>query len=192
MSALAQTKPYITPEQYLIFEREALDQRHEYFDGEIFIKEGGTYRHNLISIAIIGMAYSQLINSSYEMFASNMRVKVEQTSAYIYPDIAAVSENPQFEDQEFDTLLNPILIIEILSKGTENNDRGKKFENYRKIKSLREYLLVSQEEIHIEHFQRQDDNSWTFRDYTLPEEMIILSSINVQLVLADIYAKITF
>jgi len=192
MSALPKTKHYITPEEYLIFEREALDQRHEYFDGEIFIKEGGSYRHNLISVAIQGIAYSQLINSACEILAANMRVKVEQTSAYIYPDIVAISENPQFEDQVFDTLLNPVVIIEILSKSTENDDRGKKFKNYRKIKLLQEYLLVSQEEIHVEHYQRQDNNSWTFKEYALPEEKITLSSINAQLTLADIYAKITF
>jgi Uma2 family endonuclease len=192
VSALPKTKHYITPEEYLIFERECIDQKHEYFDGEIFAMSGASRRHNLISISITGNLYSQLRDRDCEMYAADMRVKIPETELYTYPDIVVVCGEPEFEDQVFDTLLNPVVIIEILSKSTENYDRGKKFENYRKIKSLQEYLLVSQEEIHVEHYQRQDNNSWTFREYALPEEKIILSSINAQLTLADIYAKITF
>jgi|WetSurMetagenome_2_1015567.scaffolds.fasta_scaffold14528_3 Uma2 family endonuclease len=192
MSALVQTKHYITPEEYLMFEREALDQRHEYFDGEIFAMSGASFRHTLISSAITGIFYNQLHGRNCSAVSSDLRVKIPDTGLYTYPDIVVVCGEPEFEDQVFDTLLNPVVIIEILSKSTENYDRGKKFENYRKIKSLQEYLLISQEEIHIEHYQRQDNNVWTFKEYTLPEEKIILSSINAQLVLADIYAKITF
>lgn len=192
MSALAQTRPYITPEEYLAFERECIDQKHEYFEGEIFAMSGASFRHTLISSAITGIFYNQFLARNCSAVSSDLRVNIPETGLYTYPDIVVVCGEPQFEDQVFDTLLNPVVIIEILSKSTENYDRGKKFEHYRKIKSLQEYLLISQEEIHIEHYQRQDNNSWTFREYALPEEKIILSSTNAQLTLADIYAKITF
>ncbi len=192
MSALPKTKHYITPEEYLAFERECIDQKHEYFDGEIFAMSGASFRHTLISSAITGMFYNQFQGRDCNAVSSDLRVKIPKTGLYTYPDIVVVCGEPEFEDQVFDTLLNPVVIIEILSKSTENYDRGKKFENYRKIKSLQEYLLVSQEEIHVEHYQRQDNNSWTFKEYALPEEKITLSSINAQLTLADIYAKITF
>jgi Uma2 family endonuclease len=192
MSALPKTKHYITPKEYLAFERECVDQKHEYFDGEIFAMSGASFRHTLISSAITGIFYNQFLGRNCSAVSSDLRVKISETGLYTYPDIIVVCGEPEFEDQVFDTLLNPVIIIEILSKSTENYDRGKKFENYRKIKSLQEYLLVSQEEIHIDHYQRQNNQIWTFQSYTLPEEKIILSSINAQLILADVYAKITF
>jgi Uma2 family endonuclease len=192
MSALPKTKHYITPEEYLTFERECIDQKHEYFDGEIFAMSGASRRHNLISINITGNLYPQLKNRSCEMYAADMRVNICASGLYTYPDIVVVCGEPEFEDQIFDTLLNPVIIIEILSKSTENYERGKKFENYRKIKSLQEYLLVSQEEIHVDHYQRQTNQLWTFQSYTSPEEKIILTSVNAELILADVYAKITF
>jgi len=192
MSALPKTKHYITPEEYLAFERECIDQKHEYFDGEIFAMSGASFRHTLIAASLGRMINNQLFKRNCSAVSSDLRVNIPETGLYTYPDIVVVCGEPEFEDQVFDTLLNPVIIIEILSKSTENYDRGKKFENYRKIKSLQEYLLVSQEEIHIEHYQRQDNNVWTFKEYTLPEEKIILTSVNAQLILADTYAKITF
>ncbi|MEY3220522.1 MAG: hypothetical protein RIT27_1879 [Pseudomonadota bacterium] len=192
MSALAQTKSYLTPEEYLTFERECVEQKHEYFEGEIFAMSGASYRHNLISASIGRVLNNQFLGRNCNAVSSDLRVKINETGLYTYPDVIVVCGEPEFEDQVFDTLLNPVIIIEILSKNTENYDRGKKFEHYRLIDSLQEYLLISQEKPYIEHFQRQDNKIWTFRDYTLPEEMIVLSSINAQLVLMDIYAKITF
>lgn len=192
MNTALKIKPYLTPEEYLAFERECIDQKHEYFDGEIFAMSGASRRHNLISFALAGIFYTQFNGRNCEAYIGDMRVKIPESELYTYPDIVLVCGEPEFEDQVFDTLLNPVVIIEVLSKSTENYDRGKKFENYRKIKSLQEYILVSQEEIHIEHYQRQDNNSWTFKEYTLSEEKIILSSINAQLILADVYAKIIF
>jgi len=192
MSALAQTKPYLMPEEYLAFERESIEQKHEYFEGDIFAMGGASRRHNLISFVIAGIFYNQLGERSCEVYLNDMRVKIKESGLYTYPDIVAICGEPQFEDQVFDTLLNPTVIIEILSKSTENYDRGKKFEHYRLIDSLQEYLLISQEKPYIEHFQRQDNKIWTFRDYTLLEETLTISSINVKINLEDIYAKITF
>jgi Uma2 family endonuclease len=192
MSALPRTKHYITPEEYLAFERECIDQKHEYFDGEIFAMSGASRRHNLISFAISGVLFNALEDRDCEAYISEMRVKIPETGLYTYPDIVVVCEEPELEDQVFDTLLNPTVIIEILSKSTENYDRGKKFEHYRTIKSLQEYLLISQEKMFVEYYQRQRNHRWIFETYSQPEEKIILSSIEVEFYLRDIYKKINF
>ncbi len=192
MSALPKTKHYITPEEYLAFERECIDQKHEYFDGEIFAMSGASRRHNLISISVTGNLYSQLKDRNFEMYAADMRVNIPETGLYTYPDVTVVCGEPEFEDQVFDTLLNPTVIIEILSKNTENYDRGKKFEHYRTIKSLQEYLLISQGKMFVEHYQRQHDHRWIFETFSQPEEKIILPSIKVEFSLKDIYERINF
>jgi len=192
MSALPKTKHYIIPEEYLIFERECIDQKHEYFDGEIFAMSSASRRHNIISFTISGLLFNTLNRRNCEAYIGEMRVKIPETGLYTYPDIVVVCEEPELEDQVFDTLLNPSVIIEILSNSTENYDRGKKFEHYRTIKSLQEYLLISQGKMFVEHYQRQYDHRWIFETFSQPEEKIILPSIKVEFSLKDIYEKINF
>jgi Uma2 family endonuclease len=124
------------------------------------------------------------------MYAGDMRVKVSPTGLYTYPDVIVACEEPQFEDAEVDTLLNPTLIVEVLSPSTEDYDRGTKFEHYRTLPSLQEYLLISQDKIHIVHYTRQADATWVLSETNRQEDLIHLPSIACDLSVAEIYAKV--
>jgi Uma2 family endonuclease len=133
----------------------------------------------------------QLKNAPSEVYASMMRLRVN-TQDYVYPDVIVVSGKPQLEDDHLDTLLNPNVIIEVLSPPTEQYDRGKKFQNYRTLPSLEEYLLVSQDTPRIERYLRQNDGQWLFSDTTGLEASLELPSIGCTLSLSDVYNKVTF
>lgn len=184
-----QPQPRITPEEYLALERRALD-KSEYLDGEIFPMPGASRKHNLVCVNITIVLGSQLRQSPYEMYAGDMRVKVSPTGLYTYPDVIVVCDEPQFEDNQMDTLLNPTLIVEVLSPSTEDYDRGGKFEHYRALPSLQEYLLVAQDRCHIVHYTRQKDGTWLLAETTRIEEHLHLPSIDCNLSLAEVYAKV--
>jgi Uma2 family endonuclease len=136
---------------------------------------------------------NQLRGKGCETYLNEMRVKIPSTNNYTYPDVTIVcGEDAELEDDEFDTLLNPILIVEVLSPSTENYDRGKKFQSYRTLASLREYVLVSQDKQQIEHYIRQDDGQWLLSDTTDIDAIVTLPSINCTLKLADVYENINF
>lgn len=121
-----------------------------------------------------------------------MRVKVSPTGLYTYPDVVVVRDEPQFEDAQGDILLNPTLIVEVLSPSTEDYDRGTKFEHYRTLASLQEYLLVSQDTVHIVHYTRQPENTWMLAETTRLTDTIVLPSIAATLVVAEVYEKVSF
>lgn len=187
----SQPNPKFTPKEYLSIERKA-EYKSEYFDGEIFAMTGASRRHNLISTNVITTLNKQIENRPCELYASDMRVRIPQTGIYTYPDIVVVCEEPQFEDEELDTLLNPLLIIEILSKTTENYDRGEKFEHYRSIDSLREYTLIAQKKCHIMHYVKQADSSWLLSETKSIDDILQLPSVNCELALVDVYRKVKF
>jgi Uma2 family endonuclease len=187
MSLQPQTR--FTAEEYLALERKAL-YKSEYLHGEIFPMPGASREHNLICVNITILLGVQLRQSSYEMYAGDMRVKVSPTGLYTYPDVIVACEEPQFEDAEVDTLLNPTLIVEVLSPSTEDYDRGTKFEHYRTLPSLQEYLLISQDKIHIVHYTRQADATWVLSETNRQEDRIHLPSIVCDLSVAEIYAKV--
>ncbi|MBI3249121.1 MAG: Uma2 family endonuclease [Deltaproteobacteria bacterium] len=184
-----QPQPRITPEEYLALERKAL-YKSEYLDGEVFAMSGASREHNLISFNISGELHPQLRHRSCEAYTNDMRVKISPTGLYTYPDVIVVCDEPQFEDAEVDTLLNPTLIVEVLSPSTEDYDRGGKFEYYRTLPSLREYLLVAQDRCHIVHYTRQKDGTWLLAETTRIEDQLRLPSINCNLSLAEVYAKV--
>lgn len=187
---LAQRKPeFYTPEEYLEFERDS-DARHEYANGEIFEMAGGSKRHNGISANIVRLLGNQLLERDCTVYGSDMRVKITSTGKYTYPDIVAVCGEELFEDENEDTLLNPMLIIEVLSTSTEGYDRGGKFENYQTIESFSEYVLIAQEPFRIEQFVRKEQNVWMYFEFRKPDDVIKLNSIDCELVLQDIYHKI--
>jgi Uma2 family endonuclease len=186
----AQTKSsFISPEEYLALERKA-EYKSEYFGGEIFAMAGGSKRHNAIAANIIGELRSQLKKRPCLVYPSDMRVKVSKTGLYTYPDVIVVCEEELFEDEEEDTVLNPVLIVEVLSDSTEAYDRGKKFEHYRQIDSLLEYLLVAQDHHRVEQFTKQKDGRWIFAEASSLEDTIKLASIGCELALEEIYDKI--
>jgi Uma2 family endonuclease len=186
-----QLKVRITPEEYLALERKA-EIKSEYLDGEMFAMSGATFEHITIVVNITTEINTQLIDRPCRVFATDLRVKVSSTGLYTYPDIVAVCEEPQNEDDHFDTLLNPQLIIEVLSESTEGYDRGKKFAHYRMIKSLREYVLVSQTECRIEKYSRQEGGNWLYRECSDPEGSIELPSVACRLSLSRVYHKVDF
>lgn len=184
-----QRKTLLTPEEYLAIERRS-EIKHEYFAGEMFAMMGASKRHNLIAANIIRLLGNQLLDRSCKVYPSDMRVKVSATGKYTYPDVVVACEEEQFDDQENDTLLNPVVVFEVLSASTEAYDRGKKFEQYQNIESLTEYLLVAQEPFRIEQYVRRSDREWGYSEYHAAEDIETLSVIGCQLALKDVYAKV--
>src|ERR1017187_4222773 len=152
-------KTYLTPEQYLEIERKA-EFKSEYFHGEMFAMSGAREGHNLIVWNLSAELHRQLRAKPCRAYMNDMRVLVNATGLYTYPDVAAVCGEPQFLDENRDTLLNPSLIVEVLSPSTEAYDRGRKFEHYRSVESVSEYLLVSSERVSAELYSRQPDGRW--------------------------------
>jgi Uma2 family endonuclease len=180
---------FVTPQEYLTFERQS-EEKHEYYDGEIFAMAGASDEHNTIAGNTFASLHAQIRKRPCKVYSGDMRVKTYSTTLYTYPDVTVVCDTPKFEDAEVDTLLNPNVIIEVLSPSTENYDRGKKFQHYRTLDSLQEYLLVSQESVRIEHYVRQG-NQWILTDAASLDAALTLPSINCTLALADVYEKVT-
>lgn len=186
----SQPKTKFTPEEYLAIDRQS-EYKHEYFNGEIFAMTGASRRHNLISVNVAGSLNVQLTDRECEVYASDMRVKVNPTGLYTYPDVVVVCGAPQFDDKEIDTLLNPTVVIEVLSKTTEGYDRGDKSEHYRTIESLAEIVLIAQDKHHVEHYNRQTGNQWLLSETNRLPDKITLTSISCELSLSDIYRKVS-
>jgi len=186
-----QPKPYISPEEYLAKERVA-DYKSEYYKGEIFAFAGASREHNTIVINLIIKLAPRLRKNNCEIYSNDMRVNVNATGLYTYPDVVVVCGSPQFEDDEYDTLLNPTVLIEVLSPSTEDYDRGAKFEHYRTIGSLSDYILVAQHKIHVERYVRQSDRSWLFSEFKSAKDKFQIQSIGCELSVAEIYEKVEF
>jgi len=189
MSAIPKTK--LTPDEYLKFERKS-EVKHGYFAGEIFAMSGAKRNHNKIVGNLSGLVWQHLKEKDCEFYPTDMRVFVPATGLYTYPDLVVVCGEPKFQDEVFDTLLNPILLIEVLSDSTEGYDRGKKFQHYRSIESLREYVLVSQDEARIEKYVKQGDGFWVLSEAVGLESEIEFSSIECRIALSEVYDKIDF
>ncbi len=187
---LAKQKPKLhTSEEYLEMERDS-EVRHEYLDGEIFEMAGTNRRHNVISINLIRLIGNQILDRECNVYGSDMRVKILQANSYTYPDVVVICGEELFEDETEDTLINPMLIIEVLSKSTEAYDRGTKFESYQTIESFREYVLVTQDPFRVEQFVRKEENVWTYFEFRKADEIVRLNSIECELSLSDIYHKL--
>ena len=186
---------HITPEEYIAFERkwipDAETVRNEYVEGKLISMSGASFAHNIITINISTALHVQLKGSGCETFANEMRVSSPHTSSYFYPDVGVVCDEPRFEDDVFDILLNPIVIIEVLSPSTEAYDRGEKFSHYRQIESLKEYILISQDKVNVERYLRNTDE-WIFYDYQELDRQLPLTSIQCEVPLQEIYDRVTF
>jgi Uma2 family endonuclease len=182
-------KTFLTPEQYLAIERKA-EYKSEYFRGEMFAMSGAQREHILVAGNLYAALHQQLRSHPCEVYNSDMRVRVSATGLYTYPDVTVVCAAPQFLDAQVDTLLNPTLIVEVLSPSTEAYDRGRKFDHYRSIESLQEYLLVASDRAHADLYTRQPDGRWILTSAEGPEGTLTLGSIDCRLNLADIYEKI--
>lgn len=180
----------LTPAEYLARERAALT-KSEYVDGEVIPMVGASREHNLVSMNIGSILIRQLWDTDYEVYTNDMRVRVDPDGPYVYPDVVVVCGEPQFEDDEVDTLLNPTLIVEVLSDSTEAYDRGDKFARYRRLDSLTDYVLAAQDEIVLEHFQRTPENTWELKtEIRSAGETLEIPSINCRLAADDVYHKV--
>lgn len=189
--AVAQNVPRLSEADYLRVEREA-DFRSEYFDGEMFAMAGGTRAHSLIATNLLRELSSRLKDTDCVTYNTDLRIKVEATGLLTYPDVSIACGEQRFLDETEDTLLNPTVIIEVLSDSTEAYDRGKKFEHYRQLRSLQEYLLVSQKEPRLEQFVRQANGEWTLKEAAGLNAEIQLNSLGIVLRLAEVFAKVQF
>ena len=182
---------FVTPREYLELERKS-EIRSEYIAGRIFVMSGASRRHNLIAVNLSREVSSQLRGKPCEAYVSDMRVKVAPTGMYTYPDIVAVCGEPRFEDAQVDTLLNPTVIIEVLSESTEAYDRGEKFAHYRRLETLREYVLVAQDKVRIEHYRRQEGGEWVLSEVSDAASTLHLPSIDCHVGVGAIYEKVEF
>jgi Uma2 family endonuclease len=185
-----QVKP-VSPEEYLALERQA-ENKHEYVDGEIFAWAGASRKHNVIAGNIITSLNGQLRGKPCEVYPGEMRVKAPASRAYVYPDVTVICDEPQFEDDYVDTLLNPSVVFEVLSKSTESYNRLARSAYYRTIQSLSEYLLVAQEEYRVEQYVKQAAGRWLLTEVRSLESVIELESIGCSLALRDIFDRISF
>jgi len=186
----AAPKRKLTPEEYLAIER-ASPFKSEFYHGEMFAMAGARYLHNRVLANLYRLVGNQLEGSPCFVLPNDMRVKVPKSS-YFYPDLLIVCGKPQFEDNIFDTLLNPQVILEVLSDTTERFDRGGKFDEYCNIVSLKEYVLVSQDKMQIQRFIRQAENHWDMRIFKDGTGDFSLETVKVTIPLIDIYAGVEF
>ena len=188
MSTVAST--FLTPQEYLERER-AAERKSEYFAGEMFAMAGASFAHVVIVTNLVVELGSRLRQKPCGVYSTDLRLATGASGLYTYPDLMVVCGKPAFIDSYLDTVTNPIVLIEVLSESTKNYDRGQKFESYRAIPSLMEYMTVSQDKIHVEIHTRQPDNSWLLRELD-NSGPVKLQSIGVELQLADIYEKVEF
>jgi len=177
-----------TAEEYLAWER-LQPTKHEFFQGEIVAMPATTLAHGRVVVNIGAELRSALREKPCEVLISNMRIKVPATGLYTYPDALIVCGKAELEDEARDTLLNPKVLVEVLSEESERYDRGKKFEQYRSIASLSEYILAAQDQVLVEHFSRQPDGSWLLRE-ARSGGRVTLPSIDCTIEVDEIYVKV--
>src|SRR5205085_7438985 len=182
---------YLSPDEYLAIERKA-EFKSEYVDGVLYAMAGGSERHNLIAGNTLTALNNQLREVACRVYPSDLKIRMPNSRRFFYPDVSVVCGETQFADEERDVILNPILIVEVLSESTAAFDRGKKFQSYQQIEALQEYLLVSQDEFVVEHFLRQEDQHWLYTKVSVPDSYVVLPTLRCQLTLSAIYNKVTW
>ena len=190
MIAQVETKTY-TAQEYLELEINSQD-RHEFINGEIVMMAGGTPNHNEITSILNAILRVSLKGKPYSIFASDQRLWVPQLNNYTYPDMMVVAKPIELQSGRTDTITNPLLIAEVLSKGTKAYDRDEKFAAYRTIPSFQEYLLIDQYRLQVEQYSKTDANKWIFSEYSCMGDRLTLTSIPVEISLADLYENIEF
>jgi Uma2 family endonuclease len=177
----------MTPGEYLAFERVS-DERHEYVDGEIFALAGGTREHNLIAANVTRELGNALLERPCEVYGSDQKINAA-AGKYHYPDASVICGPPVFADASRDVMLNPRVIVEVLSESTERYDRGDKFASYRAIATFADYVLVSQTAVLVEHFHRLPDGTWLYRPLG-PGEQLVLPSLDCAIPVDRLYLKV--
>lgn len=186
--AAGQLKLY-SSEEYLELEVQA-DTRSEYRQGEIVPMTGGTPEHNKLASALNALLWFGLRGKPYSVFVTDQRLWVPASDLYTYPNVMAISDPVELKPGRKDTVINPVLIAEMLSDSTKDYDRGEKFEAYRTIPTLQEYLLIDQTRTHVEQYVKQSEHQWLFTEYGSVGDRVALSSVPVVLDLTDLYANV--
>lgn len=181
----------ITATQYLARERKA-DFKSEYFQGEVFAMAGGSPSHSLIGANVVRATGNQLDGKTCRVFNSDLRIKVQASGLYTYPDASIVCGELQFDDEQQDTVTNPTVIVEVLSDSTEKYDRGRKSAHYRTIDSVQVILLIAQDARHVECYTRQAEDAWLLREYLSLEDAVNLDGIGISLSMSEIYRGVEF
>ncbi len=182
--------PTLTPAEYLAVERQQTDAKHEYLHGQITAMSGASREHNLIVGNAFASLHAQLRGRGCEVYSNDMRVHIPATGLYTYPDIAALCAEPEFEDDQFDTLINPLVIIEVLSSSTEAYGRGDKFVHYRSIDSLQAYMLIAQDRPLIELFEQGTDGRWVLNEAQGLDSRLELEALGCVLELSEVYERV--
>jgi Uma2 family endonuclease len=185
-----QTEKVYTAEDYLKFERRDAGKQ-EYSNGKVLNSPGSSRRHNLIGSNTTIAIGSRVRGHKCEVYVNDMRVKLAPHN-YCYPDVVVVNGEPAFEGKELDILLNPTVIVEIMSRATLNHDKTEKLDRYLAMESVREILLVKEEEMRVEHYHKQTQNQWTYKIYGNREDIISIESVNCKISLSEIYSQIKF
>lgn len=186
---MQETQPWVSPQEYLHLERRAAT-KSEYFNGQIYALAGASPRHTAIAANVITALHARFKGRPCTVHTGDLRVKASPTGLYTYPDVVVVCGQPRFDDAQKDTLLNPTLIVEVLSESTEAYDRGRKFDHYRRIESLTDYLLIAQDAALIEHRSRQSVDQWLVGFYMGLETSVPLPSLDCSLPLVEAYDKV--
>jgi Uma2 family endonuclease len=188
--AVARLRPKLySAAEYLALE-EAAEQRQEYYQGEIFAMAGGSFNHEMIAGNLYAALHSFARANGCFAFTSNMRLMVEAHDLYTYPDAMLVCGKPKFLPGRTDTVLNPLLLVEVLSKSTQNYDRGQKFEFYRSITTFAEYLLVDQDRIYLEHYHRLALGSWQLTEYREIDAAVKLQTVDLTIPVRQLYEQV--
>jgi len=182
---------YLAAEEYLEAERKATE-KHELMNGKIITMTGASLNHNRIVGNLIGEVHHFLKGKSCEVFPSDLRVNIPSTNSFCYPDLTIVCGKPELLDEHFDNLLNPAVIIEVLSPSTESYDRGNKLFTYQQIASFKEYILIDSSSINIQTIIKKDDGLWKFESVADPAAFITISTIGQEILLSDIYYGVNF
>ena len=183
-----QPKHLLTPEEYLEIERKA-EFKSEYYQGEMFAMSGAAWEHNMIVGGVIRVLGQQTLMGACAVSPSDIRIKVTATGLYTYPDVVVVCGQPEFADNRRDTVLNPTLIVEVLSSSTEAYDRGRKFEQYQTLESLKAYLMLASDRIHADLYTRQPSGEWLLRAIDRPGDTLEIESIRCRFTLSEVYLK---
>lgn len=184
----AYSKKFYSIEEYLQMENEAVE-KHEYYQGEIFAMSGAGNRPNIISINIIASLFNSLKGKSCQPFGSDMRIHIPQNTLFTYTDISIICGDIVNADEDENTAINPTVIFEILSPSPRNYDRGMKFMLYRAIPTLKEYILVEAETVHVEQFAINKEGLWQLKEFSSQEDQLTLESLEVKLLLKDVYER---
>lgn len=184
-------KDFLTVEEYFELEDNS-EEKYQYFKGEVFMMAGGTANHNRIAGNLFANLRELFKGKPCEAFTSDMKIQIEASDLFTYPDVSVVCGEIDFYENRQDTISNPKIVFEVLSESTKDYDRGTKFLLYRSLESLTDYVLVSQSEVRIEHFHKNDKGIWSLKEIVSLEEIFSLSSPSCEISVKEIYERVDF